>query len=92
MDTTFFHVVGLLIAVLLSLRARHALAQREKLMSSVLDMPLSQALGLAWPRMNSAKTLVYLLEEDPNKQNRMRSMLEFVFVEAQPHFMLVDRS
>lgn len=37
-DTSFFRAVGLLLAVLLSLRAKNAVSRRQKLMSGVLDM------------------------------------------------------
>jgi len=69
-DTSFFRAVGLLLAVLLSLRAKNAVSRRQKLMAGVLDM------------MNSAKNLLYLLHFEPKNQLRLRRMLEFCFMEV----------
>lgn len=69
-DTSFFRAVGLLLAVLLSLRAKNAVSRRQKLMAGVLDM------------MNSAKNLLYLVHFEPESQAKLRKMLEFCFLEA----------
>eukprot|EP00435_Cladocopium_sp_Y103_P021721 s2777_g5.t1 len=69
-DTSFFRAVGLLLAVLLSLRAKNAVSRRQKLMAGVLDM------------MNCAKNLLYLIHFNPQNRSKLRSVLEFVFLEA----------
>ncbi|CAJ1389738.1 unnamed protein product [Effrenium voratum] len=69
-DTSFFRAVGLLLAVLLSLRAKNAVSRRQKLMAGVLDM------------MNCAKNLLYLIHFEPKSQFLLRRMLEFCFLEV----------
>ncbi|CAL1147119.1 unnamed protein product [Cladocopium goreaui] len=69
-DTSFFRAVGLLLAVLLSLRAKNAVSRRQKLMAGVLDM------------MNCAKNLLYLVHFNPNSRAKLRGVLEFAFLEA----------
>jgi len=69
-DSSFFKAVGLLLAVLLSLRAKNAVSRRQKLMVGVLDM------------MNTAKNLLYLLSDKDRNRRRMRAMLQFCFMEV----------
>ena len=69
-DTSFFRAVGLLLAVLLSLRAKNAVSRRQKLMAGVLDM------------MNCAKNLLYLVHFEPTAKDKLRAVLEFTFLEA----------
>ena len=69
-DSSFFRAVGLLLAVLLSLRAKNAVSRRQKLMAAVLDM------------MNCAKNLLYLFHFNPLSRAKLRKVLEFAFLEA----------
>merc|ERR1719163_2034688 len=69
-DISFFKAVGLLLAVLLSLRAKMAMGRRQKLMNGILSM------------MNSARNIVELTgTEAADKRERLRTMLSFCFAE-----------
>jgi hypothetical protein len=69
-DISFFKAVGLLLAVLLSLRAKMAMGRRQKLMNDILSM------------MNSARNIVELTGGEASyKRERLRSMLSFCFAE-----------
>jgi len=69
-DISFFKSVGLLLAVLLSLRAKMAMSRRQKLMNGILTM------------MNSARNIVELTgNETSYKRDRLRNMLAFCFAE-----------
>lgn len=80
-DASFFKATGLLLAVLLSLRAKMAMSRRQKLMNGILSM------------MNSAKNILELAgNEIPYKRRRLRLMLSFCFNEIAAWVMMDDNS
>jgi len=67
-DSSFFKALGLLLAVLLSLRARNAVISRQKAIRDVLSM------------INSAESLL-ALPLSAHKRFKLRVVLEFTFAE-----------
>jgi len=69
-DPSFFRATGLLLAVLISLRAKNAMSRRSQLMQGVLAM------------MNSARNMLEICGvESKEKRRRLRAMLGFSFLE-----------
>lgn len=73
-DLSFFHATGLLLAVLVSLRAKNAMTRRTKLMAGVLQM------------MNSGKNMLDIStgptwSETKATRQRLKLMLAFCFAE-----------
>eukprot|EP00811_Abedinium_folium_P031382 NODE_5105_length_1807_cov_15.792262.p1 GENE.NODE_5105_length_1807_cov_15.792262~~NODE_5105_length_1807_cov_15.792262.p1 ORF type:complete len:475 (+),score=106.66 NODE_5105_length_1807_cov_15.792262:132-1556(+) len=70
-DPTFFHATGLLLAVLLSLRAKTAMSRRVRLMVTLLKM------------MNCARNLLEIAGLNcMQKRRKLMQMLAFVFAEV----------
>eukprot|EP00747_Dinoflagellata_sp_TGD_P048431 gnl/TRDRNA2_/TRDRNA2_145604_c0_seq1.p1 gnl/TRDRNA2_/TRDRNA2_145604_c0~~gnl/TRDRNA2_/TRDRNA2_145604_c0_seq1.p1 ORF type:complete len:529 (+),score=86.23 gnl/TRDRNA2_/TRDRNA2_145604_c0_seq1:68-1654(+) len=70
-DGSFFKASGLLLAVLLSLRAKNAVTRRQKMMQCIIGM------------INSARNILWLAGgQDLEKRRVIRSVLAFIFAEV----------